>query len=312
MLNKYSNIYNIYNVLERINKYSEIMDRQKDNVSTMIEVYKYLKENILLFYNDGRINYYYGRVIALIMKCEAKLPKTFIIESNPVFDYYKDDHINMNEEEKSILEKIVLLTRKELLKRHSVLDPNEAIKKMCFTNCCCESSNIVKKICDDNDIKNYVVLLDPGFSYNEKLCNGNGFHYFNIVKLNKKYYLIDCTYRQFFKTKGNFLEKIGLLNMQMCLPGTFILMNEGIVKYADKLLKDGWIELDENILKSYLDGFAISYRNGLYYEKTNDYSYETNYTPEDYINFLEKKDNQINHEGREVLGYQKRPSNLNN
>ena len=42
-------------------------------------------------------------------------------------------------------------------------------------------------------------------------------------------------------------------------------------------------------------------------KKTNDYSYETNYTPEDYINFLEKKDNQINHEGREVLGYQKRP-----
>ena len=32
----------------------------------------------------------------------------------------------------------------------------------------------------------------------------------------------------------------------MCLPGTFILMNEGGVKFADKLLKDGWIELDEN------------------------------------------------------------------
>ena len=84
MLNKYSNIYNIYNVLEKINKYSEIMDQQKDNVSTMIEVYKYLKENLLLFYNDGRINYYYGRVIALIMTCEAKLPKSFIIESNPI------------------------------------------------------------------------------------------------------------------------------------------------------------------------------------------------------------------------------------
>lgn len=307
MLNKYINIYEIYNVLEKINKYSEIMDQQKDNVSTMIEVYKYLKENLLLFYNDGRINNYYGRVIALIITCEAKLPKTFITESNPIFDYYKDDNISINETENSILEKIVLLTRKELLRWRSVLNPNEAIKKMCFTNDCCKSSNIVKRICDDNNIEAYTIEINPGFSKESKLCNGNGFHFFNIVKLNKKYYLIDCTYRQFFKTKGNFLEKIGLLNMQMCLPGTFILMNEERIKVANKLLKDGWIELDEKILKTYLDSFAISYRNGLYYKKTNDYSYETNYTPEDYINFLEEKDNQINHEGREVLGYQKRP-----
>lgn len=306
MLSKYSNIYDIYNVLEKINNYSKVMSQKKDNVSIMIEVYKYLKENLLLFYSDGRINDYYSRVIALIMTCEAKLPKTFITESNPVFDYYKEDHINMNEKDNIILEKIVLLTRKELLKHHSTLNPNEAIKKMCFTNDCCKSSNIVKRICDDNDIKNYVIKIDPGFSDKDKLCNGNGFHYFNIIKLNKKYYLIDCTYRQFFKTKGNFLEKIGLLNMQMCLPGTFILMNEERMKVANKLLKDGWIELDEKILKTYLDSFAISYRNGLYYEKTHDYSYETNYTPEDYINFLKEKDNQINHEGREVLGYQKR------
>ena len=98
--------------------------------------------------------------------------------------------------------------------------------------------------------------------------------------------------------------------MQGCLPGTFILMDKEREEVAKKLLRDGWIELDEKKLKTYLDAFAISYRNGIYYETTNDYSFTANYTIDDYIRFLKGEDNQINHEGKESLGHQKRPSKL--
>ncbi len=76
--------------------------------------------------------------------------------------------------------------------------------------------------------------------------------------------------------------------------------------FEEKILKDGWIKSDEDILKHYLDGFAISYRNGIYYAQTKDYSYKTSYNAEDYIRFLKEEDSQINHEGKEALGFQKR------
>ena len=90
-----------------------------------------------------------------------------------------------------------------------------------------------------------------------------------------------------------------------------MIMSEERKKVAEVLLKRGWIELDQNVFKHYMDGFAISFRNGLYYEQTNDFSYTTNYTASDYEKFLFGADTQILHEGDEVLGYQKRPLQKN-
>lgn len=303
-----NNIIEIYNVIEKLYKYREEISSSEDKISKMIEIYKFVKEILPVFYCDGNLSRYYGRVIGLIMSCESKLPKTFIMESQPRFDYLKSCSISKTLPLDNLLDNIVLKARKELLTYHPTNTPEDTMKHLCFTNDCYESSKIVKEICDDNDIKSYIIEIHPGFSKKANLCNGNGFHYFNIIKINTKYYLIDCTYRQFFKTKGNFLEKIGLLNMQGCLPGKFVLMSKERETVAKKILKDGWIELDEKVLKTYLDGFAISYRNGIYYEQTNDYSFEASYTTDDYIRFLKGEDNQINHEGKELLGYQKRPS----
>ena len=72
------------------------------------------------------------------------------------------------------------------------------------------------------------------------------------------------------------------------------------------MLKDGFILLNEEVLKNYLDGFAISYRNGLYYEETNNFSFTTSYTPKQYIDFLKGNDNQLNYEKRSHLGFQQK------
>ena len=84
-------------------------------------------------------------------------------------------------------------------------------------------------------------------------------------------------------------------------------MNEERKKVANKVLTDGWIEWNNSNMKNYLDGFTMSYRNGLYYERTNDFSFKTKYKIEDYNRFINGKDNTINHEGRDNLGYQQIP-----
>ena len=78
-------------------------------------------------------------------------------------------------------------------------------------------------------------------------------------------------------------------------------------KMAVELLTNGYVELNEDIFKKYMDSFALSFRNGLYYENTKDFSFTVPYTVEDYIRFLNGEDNQIKHEGRENLGFQGRP-----
>lgn len=86
-----------------------------------------------------------------------------------------------------------------------------------------------------------------------------------------------------------------------------MIVNESRIKVAEKILRDGWIKLEGNVLKDYLDGFALSYRNGLYYQKTEDFSYETRYSVNDYKNFLNGWDSQLNHESRLFLDSQKIP-----
>ena len=59
--------------------------------------------------------------------------------------------------------------------------------------------------------------------------------------------------------------------------------------------------------KCYFDGFALSFRNGHFYEQTNDFSYTTFYTLDDYKRFLDGEDNQINHESNYTLKLQSIP-----
>ena len=91
-----------------------------------------------------------------------------------------------------------------------------------------------------------------------------------------------------------------------CKAGVYMLMTEDSKKIANELLSNGYIEINEETLKIYLDPFAISFRNGLYYEQTQDFSYTTDYDADDYMEFLWGNDNQLNYEDQNCLGYQNR------
>jgi hypothetical protein len=139
------------------------------------------------------------------------------------------------------------------------------------------------------------------------LYNGAGYHYFNIVTISDKKYLVDCTYKQFFKTDKASLERLGIPLFCPPYPGTFMLLDEKRKEVAKTILKQGWIEATDENLKCYFDGFTISFRNGLYYENLGKISYDTDYTVEDYIRFIKGSDSQLKHENEECLGFQRKP-----
>ena len=75
---------------------------------------------------------------------------------------------------------------------------------------------------------------------------------------------------------------------------------------AQTILKRGWIEMNDDILKRYLDGFTLSFRNGLGFEK-NKGSLETKYSAEKYKIFLKGTDDMFNHECLSHIGQQEEP-----
>ena len=181
-------------------------------------------------------------------------------------------------------------------------DRYNSINEVDMTNNCYAISCFVKEICSEMNIKCKLIKICPGYDENAKLFGKQGYHYFNILSLNNKQYIIDLSYKQFFKKNTNFLEEIGVLNLCSCSPGSFMLMDDERKKVAQEILKNGFVELIGDNFKLYCDGFTISYRNGLYY-KYFGLTYNTNYTITDYENFLiEQSDNQVNHEPLECLG----------
>lgn len=300
-------IRNFKTPIPNIEKYLSLINTTSPNDEKIKQVYSFIKEISPYLYQNGHMKHAYTHLVNTILDFEYNLlPNEFIIFSEPLYTKEQKE-INLQSDPEQILSSIVNETRRYLIEKFSRRNKENNINKMDFANYCNIASKKVKELCDEKNIKCEKVIIHPGYSEEEYLYNGNCYHFINIVYINEKRYLIDCTYRQFFTLRGNMLERIGIVNLSGCKPGVFMLMTENRKKVADKILKDGWIELTDSVLKDYLDGFSLSFRNGLYYEQTNDFSFTTPYSASDYIRFLSGIDDQVNHEGNEVLGYQKKP-----
>ena len=275
----------------------------RENSEEVLEgIYQYVKENSYKYYSKGLMHPGYGVIRDAIYELESYV-KGKIIDVNVNF--------SLKDKSNCFIEYLVYLGRKYLIEKHYRILKNISDKidlnNFNFTNYCRESAKYIKRICDEKGIDNYLLPIYPGYTNKYNLFNGSGYHFANIIYYNNKYYLIDITYSQFFYKDRNNLERIGLVNISGCTSGRFMLFDDINKNMAINLLKNCYIELNEEILKRYLDAFTISFRNGLYYENTNDFSFKTNYTIDDYISFLKGNDNQVKHEGYENLGYQKRP-----
>ena len=280
-------IMNYYN-----NNYGKISNKQ-----LLDNIYKYVKCITKYYCSYNEISNYYKFVRGDILYIERKLSgNEKILNVKARFDDLNVDNF---------IEYIVYQTIKYLLQCESLTRFD--LCKLNVANKCDDASTYVKKICENYHVKSYVLSIYPGYKKTARLFNGSGYHFANVVKYENKYYLIDLTYSQFFGSIRNNLERLGLLQMSGCDVGRFMMMSDQDVNIATNLIRNGYIELNDDILKRYLDAFTISFRNGLYYENTLDFSYKCCYTIDDYVKFLKGIDNQINHEQEGNLGFQKKP-----
>lgn len=255
----------------------------------------------------------YNEIKKYIELCECKVPYRYLLDLNVSFKedltysyLFKsiDDFSNIIE----LLNFIVLAARNIIFTENKYLSKvpyKKSFESLDLSGMCYQCSSAVKLICDNLKIKNEIIRIDPGFNDKLKLMDGYGYHYFNILTINNKKYLLDLSYIQFFDINGCLLEKMGIYQRYGSYPGIYMMMNDDRKKLSKTLITNGWIELNENNMKHYFDGFALSNRNALYYENLGYIDFSTNYTANDYESFIYGDDNQANREGIDNLGIQR-------
>ena len=273
-------------------------------------MYKVMKHYAQESYSNGT-TFLYELLRDMVIDCEDKLSDSFIVDSNPCFkysdDYFLSARFNLFTDEEKI-DYIVWMTRRKLLDHLNSYDSRvTTLDTEHLTNECRDTSYLVKNLCDTLGIRARVVKIPAAFSDQINLYNGSGFHYFVIAQLNDKEYIIDCTYRQFFKKSNNNLDRLGVVGLCGCDPGIFMMQNRFRKEVALNLLKRGWVRCTEENFKHYLDGFTLSFRNGLYYDWLGRVDYNVTYTACDYLNFLNEDDFITEHEPLEGLGQQEIP-----
>lgn len=271
------------------------MNKYEKLIENLNELYTYLKIISIENYKNSEMTTEYFNLKDKILEIEEQIPKNlFIIPSKPKY------------KKTSLIDEIVFESRCKFEELY--LSPFKIeLSNFHLINYCKNMSNIVNDICIKKGIISKRILMHACFLNNDELYNGGNYHYFNIIIVDNKKYLIDLTYRQFFTLVKNSLNRIGIPYLASPLPGIFMTLNKRRLNLACKLLENGYIELTDENGKDYFDAFTLSYRNGLYYEKTMDFSYTTPYKLDDYINFLKGKDKLTKYEDITTLGYQKVP-----
>ena len=293
-----SNNYETHKV-KIIDKYTKVRFGSADqDYINLDELYQYARsiQNEYIF--EGKLNNDFFYITKYIKKAEMVIKPEFIIDSN--YDKICIDANSSSELEK--LNYIVCKVRQELerkfcftTKPEMIIDYDEMIDNY--------SSYFVNEYAKELNLKVKNVIIYPAFNkgfLDEKL------HTINIITIGDKDYIVDLIYKCFFIKRESSLERIGICGLFNTLPGRFMMMNDSRLKTASKLLKDGYVEMTDENIKNYFDGFALSYRNATYYEDTEDFSFSTIYSPNDYMRFIDGEDSQLIHEGTDRLGYQKK------
>ena len=172
--------------------------------------------------------------------------QNFICDSTPYIQSHYDDEYNVNMTDEEILTGIVQKERRHLMKEHDIM--NEGL----FGEC--EGST--KRVMLDCTSKGFdAVFLSPGYYLPErtKIIDGKSIsvppvegHNCTFINLNGKDYIIDCTYRQFFRDDGK----------EHC--GKYMLTEKSRKHVAEQILKYGWIEATPENIKAYMDGFEMA------------------------------------------------------
>lgn len=297
--------------VNKVNKYY----REMEKLGSLDYMTAFKKITDMYFYiinmsKDSDDSLFTSYIDGQLYEIEQALPLKYIVDFKTKFSEMDDSEFEHDYQEKiikkatyeeDVLDFIVSTARNRLfLSTKDINDPNK-YDSIILDNRCIEAATYVADICDVLKIKNKIYRIDPGFSQDLQLYYGNGYHFFNYITFEDKDYIIDCSYSQFFKMNQN--NPLALnIDMDGCLPGIYMIQTASRLQTAKNILEYGWIKATDKSIKDYFDGFAMSYRNGLYYKDMNPVEYRTNYTAEDYMSFLKTTDNQSKREDVSYLG----------
>ncbi|MCI9433960.1 MAG: hypothetical protein HFI86_01615 [Bacilli bacterium] len=292
---------------------SNIIDNDKspEAFASVNSMYKYLKDLADNFYNKetATMHRIYIKLLWIVNTFRNKISdELYIIPTNELYKYDGNFHYSYNinnTEETNILNLIVHETYNAYQLCRGIYPKN--FETYDLSNSCYIISTLVQTLCKKRQIKCQTIKMEAGFSNKYPLFDGYRYHYFNISEINNKQYLIDCSYKQFFLANENMIECLGIPFFDLPLAGIYMMMDKKRANVAKEILKNGYILITPDNLKHYLDGFTLSFRNGLYYEENIDATYTTPYTYNQYLEFLYTDASLLDYEDKELLGYQKRP-----
>lgn len=281
------------------------LSRETDITNYSKEFYNGLKELASYYYPEEVVPFDYRYLAREIILFEKFLP-TDSIFSFQEHDFSKVlDRPTSLKQDEFVLDYLVDQTRNYLFDEVSLSREYYPYETYDLQDKCVKAVDFLMGIAHGLGIEYRRFIIYPCFKRDNRVMNA--IHAFLLVKLNGREYLIDCTYSQFCTSVRCDLNRIGVPLFAGPAPGTFMQYDDFHKDVALTILNRGWIEYTDETKKAYLDGFLLSYRNGLFYERSNDFSFISPYTALDYEHFFYGEDDLFHYEKKEELGYQLKP-----
>ncbi len=271
------------------------------------ELYTNLKTLADKYYHRKNLPFSFRYLSSELIAFDSLLPSESII-TVPPYDFSKTipkPHNLDNPEE--VLDYIIFKTRNYLYDKVS-FNNRDALKFEDYDlqGECKEAIRFINTLALDLNIDFRNIMINPAFNYNWGF-NYGGNHHLTLLYFNEEAYLVDPTISQFTLQKRCNLNVLGVPLIPLCAPGIFMMYDELRKKVLKTILQKGYIKCTEEVMKSYMDSFLLSFRNGLFYERTGDFSFTMSYSSADYEKLLSGRLDLFELERKEELWYQLRP-----
>lgn len=152
----------------------------------------------------------------------------------------------------NILEKIIYKARK-IIEDECKCN----IKENALVNKCDYATRVMTKLLDKKDIKySWMETIDI-------LGNDVLGHSFLVVYLDNNSYIVDLTYLQFFikkRCRSSMYKEVDGVTILSPDPGYYYIEHLDKLDIAISILEKGYVKLDENSVKAYLDSFYLTRR----------------------------------------------------